>query len=239
MANENMVVLAVVSRKGGSGKSMLVKALASAALASDRSALVIDADPQGDVAGWFARAQGNGLVPARASFAVVKDTPQLNARLTDAYERETADFVFIDTPGVGSAWTDDLAQVAHVLVTPIMASRADLEVAAQTMDWFRGLRERVEDPEALPTHRAILTRYPAKATKHETELLAEAVRRFPVVNTTFQERAAYAQMDEQGFLGEVVQRLQASADPLERGRARQFQAALVESSYVLNDALGA
>lgn len=238
MANENMVVVAVVSRKGGSGKSMLVKALASAAVASERSVLLIDADPQGDVADWFARAQANGLAPDRASFAVVKDTPQLNARLTDAYENETADFVFIDSPGVGTAWADDIAQVAHVLLTPIMASRADLQVAAQTMDWFKGLHARVEDPDLLPAHRAVVTRFPAKASKREADLLAEAVRRFPICNTTLQSRVAYVEMDEQGFLGEIVLRLQASPDPLERGRARQFQTALLESNHVLNDALG-
>ena len=47
MANDNMVVVAAVARKGGSGKSTLVKALASATLAAGRTALLIDTDPQG------------------------------------------------------------------------------------------------------------------------------------------------------------------------------------------------
>lgn len=183
MANDNMTVVAVVSRKGGSGKSMLVKALASAALASNRSALLIDADPQGDLALWFQRAKTNGLAPARAAFATVTDTPQLNAQLADAHEHETADFVFIDSAGVGSQGTDSIAQVAHVLVTPLMPSRADLEVAAATAEWFKGLHSRVSDPSLLPPQRAVVTRFPAKASKREADLLHEAVRRFPVCST--------------------------------------------------------
>lgn len=239
MANENMAVLAFVARKGGAGKSTLVKALASAALASGRSALLIDTDPQGDLARWFARAQRNGLAPPRASLEAVRTTAELEERIVAAYEGETADFVFIDTAGVAGEWTDDIAQLAHVLVTPIVASTSDLEVADQTMAWFEGLRARVPDPTQLPPHKAVITRYPPKPTKREASLLDEAVRRFPICNTAVQARAAYREMDTQGFLGEIVLRLQASPKPLERGTARQFQEALLEASYVLNDVLEA
>ena len=239
MANEDMVVVAVVARKGGSGKSTLVKALASAALAGGKSALVIDTDPQGDLTRWFARALANGLAPAGASFATVKNTAELEATIHSAYDAQDRDFVFIDTAGVGGEWTDEIAMMADHLVTPVVASYTDLEVGAQTVAWFKGLHARVPDPAKLPPHHVVLTQLSSRTTALEMKMLQDASRLFPVMETLMQHRNVYREMDAQGFLGEIVRRLKASPNPLQRGQARNYQEALVESNQLLNDILEA
>lgn len=239
MANDSMVVMAAVARKGGSGKSILVKSLASAALAGGKSVLVIDTDPQRDVARWFRRAEANGLVPATASLRTADSTAELEALIHGAYEAGDVDFILIDTAGVGGSWTDQIAMLSDHLLTPVVASVTDFEVGTQTVDWFRRLHDRVPDPSQLPPHHVVLTQFPARPSKLETALLKEAVQAFPLLNSVVQHRNAYREMDSQGFLGEIVRRLNANPNPLQRSHARRFQEALVESTYVLNDILAA
>ena len=77
MANDDMVVVAAVARKGGSGKSSLIKTLASAALAARKTALLIDTDAQGDLTRWYARAAKEGNAPKGTELATVTSTRQL------------------------------------------------------------------------------------------------------------------------------------------------------------------
>ncbi|MBP1806996.1 ParA family protein [Rubellimicrobium aerolatum] len=235
MANDNMVVVAAVARKGGCGKSTLVKALASAALGAGKSVLLIDTDPQGDLGGWFERATEQGMVPAGASFARARDTEELDARINEAYDGDATDFIFIDTAGTAGAWADQIAMLADYLITPVLATSSDLVVGTQTAQWFQRLQERASRPEDLPPHRVVLTRFPSKATKLEVALAKRAHGLFPVINTIVQDRAAYKEMDERGFLGEIAQSYQSQPSPLERNRARHFQEALVEAMGVLNN----
>lgn len=44
MPNENLVVIAAMARKGGSGKTTLSRALISAAIAAGRRVMLIDTD---------------------------------------------------------------------------------------------------------------------------------------------------------------------------------------------------
>lgn len=240
MANESMRVVALMARKGGSGKSVLVKALASAALAGGRTALLIDMDPQNDLTLWFEDLRKHDAIPPGARMEPVATTADLEAKIHEAYERADADFVFIDTAGSGGTWSDAIAMVADHLVTPVICTKSDLRIGSQTHDWFRRLHERVERPEALPSHHVVVTRFPAQAktSKVHMRLLQDAMTRFPLVGTMIQERTAYLEMDEQGFLGDLARHYRSSADPLQRGQARRFEDAIVESTTVLNEILG-
>jgi chromosome partitioning protein len=147
--------------------------------------------------------------------------------------------VFIDTAGSGADWSDEIAMVADHLVTPVLPSDADIAICAQTVEWFKRLRGRVAEPERLPTHNVIITRFPAQAktTKVHQRMLDDAMQRFPLIGVVVQERTAYVEMDEQGFLGELVKTYRQHADPLQRSQARRFEEAVVESSAVLTDIL--
>ena len=239
MANDDMRVVALMARKGGSGKSSLVKALASAALSSGRRALVIDTDPQGDVTLWFQKLHARGAVPSGARFHSATSVENLEDTIIEAQEAGQTDFVFIDTAGSGADWSDEIAMVADHLVTPVLPSDADMAICAQTVEWFKRLRGRVAEPDRLPTHNVIITRFPAQAkvTKIHQRMLDDAMQRFPLISVVVQERTAYVEMDEQGFLGELVARYRKHADPLQRSQARRFEEAVVECSELLNDIL--
>ena len=238
MANDDMVVLAAVARKGGSGKSTLVKALASAALAASKRVLLIDTDPQGDLTAWFDRARSSGMTSDGASLATVSTMKQLNAVVDEAYEAGTTDFAFIDTAGVAGEWADEIAMMADYLVTPVVATETDFKVGTQTVNWFRGLRDRVTRPDDLPPHRVVITNFPAKASKRESALLDRASVEFPVIDSVVLHRNAYHEMDARGFLTEILRSYQADPNPLQRVHARHYQEALIEATDVLNDILG-
>jgi chromosome partitioning protein len=85
-----MKVVAVLSRKGGTGKSTTCRSLAVAALFDKSRTAIIDADPQGSILVWGERRQ----VPAPAVEPVGKDLKATLARLKSG----GADYVFIDTP---------------------------------------------------------------------------------------------------------------------------------------------
>ena len=239
MANADMKVVALMARKGGCGKSSLVKAFASAALSSGRTALVIDTDPQGDVTLWFQKLQARGAVPPGVSFHSATTSADLEDTIIAAQEAGQTDLVFIDTAGSGSEWSDEIAMVADHLVTPVLPSDADMLICAQTVNWFKRLRGRVAEPDRLPTHSVLLTRFPAQAktTKVHQRMLQEAMTQFPLVGIVVQERTAYVEMDEQGFLGDLVASYRNHADPLQRSHARRFEEAVVECSEVLTDVL--
>jgi Mrp family chromosome partitioning ATPase len=61
MPNDNLVVIAAMARKRGSGKTTLSRALISAAVAAGRRVLLIDTDSTGVPGTWPKRAEAAGL----------------------------------------------------------------------------------------------------------------------------------------------------------------------------------
>src|SRR5215470_10070869 len=86
-----MHTIAVASRKGGQGKSFLARALAVLALMEDKSAGIIDTDPQGTVALWAKRR------PHAAPTVIHIGSGTVEGHLA-TFRDAGADFVAIDTP---------------------------------------------------------------------------------------------------------------------------------------------
>src|SRR3546814_1440224 len=86
-----MPTIAIISQKGGAGKTTLALHLAAAAEDSGHTALVIDLDPQATASQWAAWRQD---VPP-----VVIDSapPRLAAKIEQA-TAQGAEFIVIDTP---------------------------------------------------------------------------------------------------------------------------------------------
>ena len=125
-----ITTVAMVSQKGGSGKTTLAVALAVAHELARGGAVVADVDPQGTAAMW------GGL---RSSVA---DTPppvvpvsatRLKATLAAAGEAG-ASMAVVDTPPRGDTSARQAARLADLVLIPARPSVPDLHSVAATLD---------------------------------------------------------------------------------------------------------
>ena len=128
-----MLTIALVSQKGGVGKTSLALNLAVAAELSGRAALIVDLDPQASAAAWAdsRKAEAPAVVSAQA------------ARLAEvlAIAREHgASLCFIDTAPHAESSALAAARAADLVFVPCRASILDLHAvtASQTIALLAG-----------------------------------------------------------------------------------------------------
>ena len=235
MPNDDMKVIGAIARKGGAGKTTLIRALISAVVADGHSCLALDADPQGALSRWDGRITGDR---GRLIIKRVESTAELSAEIEAAYENGTADFVFIDTQGVGGEWIDEVAVQCDHVVTPLMLTFTDVDTALQTAAWYEDLKERASDPHLLPSHRMILARVPPRLTKGQREIATMAVERLPLLETALLERNQFQDMDTHGLLHELAAQMRAHKITVVRKNARLYEDALDEVRDILDEILG-
>jgi chromosome partitioning protein len=120
-----MHVLALVTQKGGTGKSSLTVSLAVAAHERSFKVYVIDLDPQATARNWFERREA-----VEPEVATVEPS-RLSAALM-ALQRKGFDLVILDTPGVDTPATTAAMQAADLCLIPARPSVADIEAAKPT-----------------------------------------------------------------------------------------------------------
>lgn len=115
-----MKTLAIVSRKGGAGKTTIAVHLAVAAEAHGIATAIFDLDPQASAAVWSDhRGQGiPAVVPAQA--------PRLSSLLAQARDN-AADLVIIDTPPEADAIAAQAADAADAILIPCRPFGFDLD----------------------------------------------------------------------------------------------------------------
>jgi chromosome partitioning protein len=115
-----MKTLAIISRKGGAGKTTIALHLAVAAEAHGKATVVFDLDPQASAAIWSDH-RGEPL-PA----VVPAQSPRLSSLLAQAKEQE-ADFAVLDTAPHADAIASDAAVFADLILIPCRPSAFDLD----------------------------------------------------------------------------------------------------------------
>ena len=145
MANDNMKVVTVMSRKGGAGKTTLVRALASAAMRDGKRCIIFDTDPQQGMLNW---ANAVGINDPLLKVEHLEFSDELGTKTDEAYDAGDTDYIFVDSMGAAGAWADDLAAASDVIILPMKLSMDDWKSTNDTYDWYKGLAERAEDPEA-------------------------------------------------------------------------------------------
>ncbi len=130
-----MQVLALISRKGGTGKSTLAIGLAGAALESGHDVCVVEADPLGTVSNWRGRRE-------RAAPAVetVHDGLSLLALLPRLAARGVT-LAIIDTAGGWSESFNTAVYAADLCLIPARPSIADIEAAAPALTAVRAVKK--------------------------------------------------------------------------------------------------
>ena len=121
-----MSVIAIVSQKGGSGKTTLALHLAASATHAKRPACVIDTDPQATAAAW-----GDW----RGDFLplVVTSPPARLARTIENAKKE-AEIVVIDTPPHAEAAMREAIKAADLVLIPSRPRAFDLHALEVVAD---------------------------------------------------------------------------------------------------------
>lgn len=121
-----MKIIAIISQKGGAGKTTLAVHLATAAAAAKHSAAVIDLDPQGTATSWGDRRAAD--VPEVVSGQAVR----LPA-LIKAASQNGADFLMLDTAPNADQTASLACRAADVVLIPCRPSTFDLEAIETTL----------------------------------------------------------------------------------------------------------
>jgi chromosome partitioning protein len=121
--------LALITAKGGSGKSTIAILLADALAAEGRKVLLIDADPQGSVTQWFKTVVARGERPANIDVARAANEADLSAILNQA---STHDDRIIDVPGVADKSLIVAANAADLIIIPARVGAFDAAQAIRT-----------------------------------------------------------------------------------------------------------
>lgn len=125
-----MPVVAVVSQKGGSGKTTLAIQLAGAADSAGRTALIIDLDPQATASQWAAWRQD------RPPVVIDSAPPRLAAKIASAKE-QGAEFIVVDTPPHADAAANAAVQAADLVLITCRPSAFDLAAIQTTANLVR------------------------------------------------------------------------------------------------------
>ena len=134
-AEVDMQTIAIISQKGGAGKTTLAVNLAAEA-ARSRVSLIIDTDPQATASRW-GQWRGGGDPEV-----VDCGAPTLLAgKLTKAAELG-ADLAVIDTPPHADAMARQAARLADLLLVPCRPRAFDLAAIEATAELVRSSRKR-------------------------------------------------------------------------------------------------
>jgi chromosome partitioning protein len=134
MYDNVMPTIAIISQKGGAGKTTLALHLAAAAHEIGRIALVIDTDPQATASQWAAWRQD---APPEV---IDSPPPRLSAKIEQA-RGQGADFIVIDTPPHADSAARAAVEVADLVLIPCRPSAFDLAAIQTTAKLVQLLRK--------------------------------------------------------------------------------------------------
>lgn len=128
--NVYMKTIAIISQKGGAGKTTITLHLAVSAEQTGRSSAIIDLDPQASATGW--KDHRNVDVPAVVSAQATR-LPQV----LDTARDHGAELVLIDTAPHSERSALAAARVADLILIPCRPAILDLMAIGSTVDLAR------------------------------------------------------------------------------------------------------
>ncbi len=127
-----MRVIAVISQKGGTGKTTLAGHLA---VQAERQAMgpvaLVDADPQGSLSQWWNVRAADTPALVQTNIASLSDD-------LDRLRQAGVELVIIDTPPAITWTIIEVIKVADMVVIPVRPSPHDLGAAGATIDLVEG-----------------------------------------------------------------------------------------------------
>lgn len=127
-----MNVIAVVSQKGGAGKTSFCAHLAVEVQRQKKSVAWIDMDPQGSLTSFYRERE------AETPLLLQSDAKSLKEHLR-LCEQDGIEFVFIDTPPSTSKAVTEAVKRCHFALVPVRAGVLDILAIEQTVDLLESL----------------------------------------------------------------------------------------------------
>ncbi len=223
-------VVLVMNRKGGSGKSTLCRALASAAAAKGETVTIFDTDASKSCLKWMQAGKEAGNWSPLVEVIHTLDAHRVAEAIGQIYEQPDQEhLILIDTFGGGSEAQDVLAVASHRIICPMMLSRGDLSETLETANWYLKLRARVEKPGELAGFSVLLNRVPVRVSETERAVAEELFQSLPALEIYLGSRAAYVRMDREGLLGVIADKTP------NRALAAHVQSAVKEAGDLLEE----
>lgn len=147
-----MKTIAIISQKGGTGKTTLTTGLAVEAAAAGRKTLILDIDPQANAANWGDRRED------KERPAVVSCQPGRLPQALQAAKENGAQLAFIDTPGTAENPSMRAAELADLVLMPLEPHLFSLE----TLDTLKRLLKFGGKSRAL----VVLNKAPLQGGRH-------------------------------------------------------------------------
>jgi chromosome partitioning protein len=128
-----MKTVAIISRKGGSGKTTVTLHLAVAFLQAGRNTAIIDLDPQASATNWKDRREADVPVVISAHASRLRHEMQ-------RVKESGGEVLFIDTAPHADSAALEAAKAADLVLIPCRPAILDLEAIANTLDLIRTTR---------------------------------------------------------------------------------------------------
>lgn len=131
-----MRTLALVTQKGGAGKTTLAACLAVVAAETGEKVIALDLDPQGSLAAWGD--DRNAEAPAVDSLPAekVSQLPQVLAALA----KQGYTLAILDCAGIASTATNLAIKAADLCLIPTRPTRLDIRATKPTIEALLGLK---------------------------------------------------------------------------------------------------
>jgi len=177
-----MKTIAIISRKGGAGKTTLAIHLATAAEAAGVPTAIFDLDPQASAALWADRREGKppAVIPAQA--------PRLPALLTQARQQD-AGLVLLDTAPHDDGIAAEAATHADAILIPCRPSSLDLDAI--------GASVRLARTTGKPAY-VVINAAPAQGTESQEAMQALVAAGVTVSPVIIHQRKAFASFIQEG-----------------------------------------
>lgn len=192
-------VVAVISEKGGAGKTIIATSLAVVAEAHGLATAIFDLDPRANSAVWGDKRPDGfpAVVPAQV--------PRLDMLLKKAHEQDTA-LVVIDTPGNDLTTARAAASRADAILIPCQPSPPDLLSIVPTV--------KVALESGKPAF-VILNAAPSQGVEVEEARAAIAAAGVAVAPVVFYRRKAFSSRFHEGLTAWEIDRKGKAAEEIQ------------------------
>ena len=175
-----MKTIAVMSRKGGAGKSTLAVHMATAAVAAGKRVMLVDMDPQRSSLDWARERAADWPLVMEGRAGALFTTHR-------AAEREGIGVLIVDTRSSADAEASEAARLADLCLIVVRPNFFDLQAVGRTVQLVENLRR----PGLF-----VLNQAPVRRNGAEPRIIRDAVDylsefRIPLAEVGLRQRAAY------------------------------------------------